>query len=188
MPEPEPDLDLSGWDTAQKLLILIARACGRRFDVDKIAVQGISGIDADLVRGAPGVGLRVKLIAIFLNLDPEPVIGVLPAAVDADGYLGGVHGANNVVVLDDRDGGEMVFVGKGVSDLPVASAVLNDLVGLIEPRQSWTGRYPRAIRVPREPRFARFLTRDDAGQPTIADTPTDGSIPLLDSLVYPRPR
>jgi homoserine O-acetyltransferase len=184
--EPDPDLDLSGWDTAQKLLILIARTCGRRFDSDRIPVHGITEIDGGLVRDAVSRGYRVKLIGVFLNVAPEPVLGVLPVVVDRRGHLGGVHGSNNAVVLVDRDGGEMVTVGQGAGHLPVATAVLGDLVGLFRPRQSWTGRYPRAVRVPREAEFARFLTRDDSGAATIVDGPREGAIPLLDSLIHPR--
>jgi homoserine O-acetyltransferase len=184
--EPDPDLDVSGWDTAQKLLILIARTCGRRFDVAGVPVLGIDDLDPELVRGAVELGKRVKLIGLFLNVSPEPVIGVLPAVVAADGHLGGVRGKDNAVVLADRDGGEMVFIGTGVGHLPVATAVLSDLIGLYDSRQSWTGRYPRAARVPRGPQFARFLVRDDRGAATITDAAREGAIPLLDSLVHPR--
>jgi homoserine dehydrogenase len=186
LPEPYPELDLSGWDTAQKLLILIARTCGRRFTAEQVPVQGITDLDPALVRDAASLGCRIKLVGVFVNIAPEPVIGVLPVAVDVDGHLGGVRGDNNAVILANRDGSEMIFVGKGAGNLPVATSVLTDLIGLFDPRQSWTGRYPRAVRVPRGPEFARYLTRDGAGAAAITDEPGDGAVPLLDSIVRPR--
>lgn len=185
LPEPYPELDLSGWDTAQKLLILIARTCGRRFAAEQVPVQGITDLAPALVQGAPSLGYRVKLVGVFINIAPEPVIGVLPVAVDVDGHLGGVHGDNNAVILANRDGSEMIFVGKGAGHLPVATSVLTDLIGLFDPRQSWTGRYPRALRVPRGPEFARYLARDAGGDVSITDRPGDGAIPLLESVIRP---
>ena len=42
------------------------------------------------------------------------MLGVIPAAVPADGTLGNVRGADTAVVLIDRDGGELVFTGSAV--------------------------------------------------------------------------
>jgi len=184
--EPYPELDLSGWDTAQKLLILIARTCGRRFTAEQIPVRGITDLDPMLVREAVDAGYRIKLVGIFVNVAPEPVIGVMPVAVDLDGHLGGVHGDNNAVILTNRDDSEMIFVGKGAGHLPVATSVLTDLVGLFDARQSWTGRYPRAQRVPGAPEFARYLASEAAGGVTVIDRPREGAVPFLDSVIRPR--
>jgi homoserine O-acetyltransferase len=185
LPEPYPELDLSGWDTAQKLRILIARTCGRRFATGQVPVRGITDLDPDLVRDAVALGYRVKLIGAFLNTEPEPVIGVLPVAVDGDGHLGGVRGDNNAVILANRDGTEMIFVGKGAGNLPVATSVLADLIGLFDPRQSWTGRYPRARRIPKAPEFTRYLARDSDGAPSVTDRRSEGAVPLLESVAPP---
>jgi homoserine dehydrogenase len=183
--EPYPELDLSGWDTAQKLLILIARTCGRRFTSEQVPVQGVTDVDPALVRDAATAGFRIKLIGAFVNVAPEPVIGVQPVAVDEDGHLGGVHGDNNAVILANRDGSEMIFVGKGAGNLPVATAVLTDLVGLFDPRQSWTGRYPRALRVPRPPEFGRWLRRSGDRRVEVVEQPAPGAVPLLESVIRP---
>jgi hypothetical protein len=50
--------------------------------------------------------------------------------------------------------GELVYIGTGGGSLPVATAVLNDLIGLYHPSRSWTGRYPRAPRPLERPRSA----------------------------------
>ena len=63
------------------------------------------------------------MVGIFVADDEAPVLGVLPVAVRAEGHFGGVHGETNVVVTDGREAGEMVYLGKGTGDLPVASAV-----------------------------------------------------------------
>jgi homoserine O-acetyltransferase len=182
--EQDPALDLSGWDTAQKLLILVARTLGLRFGIEQIEVRGIDDLDPALVRGAPALGLRVKLVALFLRgRDHDPVAGVLPLAVPDGGHLGGVRGVYNVVVLTGEETGELVQLGPGSGHLPVATALLNDVIGLFRPSHSWTGRFPPAGYSPEPPRFARHLARLDGGC-RVVDSPTPGSVPLLESMIH----
>ncbi len=179
--EPEPELDYSGWDTAQKLTMLMARAEGRRYLADDLAIVGITDIDPVIVRDAPRLGLRVKLTGLYDRTSEGVVAGVQPLAVPADGHLGGVRGDDNVIVMEGRDTGEMVYLGRGAGSLPVASAALNDLMGLFDPSLSWTGRYPRADVPVQAPRFSHFLSRE-AGVTAITDTPAAGAVPLLEPL------
>ena len=183
--EPDPDLDISGWDTAQKLIMLIARTEGRRYLVEDLSVTGIRELDPVIVRDAVDLGLRVKLLGLFVHEAPEHLSAVLPVAVPAEGHLGGVRGENNVIVLDEGEAGETVHLGKGAGSLPIATAALNDLIGLFNPARSWTGRFPRGERPPRAPRFAHSLTRE-LGATVITDAPGPGAVPLLDSLIQAR--
>jgi len=182
--EPDPELDLSGWDTAQKLLILCTRAQGLRFGVESLSVRGIYDLDPVLVREAPSLGLRIKLVGLFLASPESPVAGVLPLAVPAEGHLGSVRADNNVVLLDGEETGEMVYLGKGSGQLPVATALLNDVIGLYHASHSWTGRFPRAGFAPQAPRFATFLAREDDAT-VLTDTEQKGAVPLLDSIIWP---
>ncbi|MGE5357780.1 MAG: homoserine dehydrogenase, partial [Bacteroidales bacterium] len=180
--EPDPALDISGWDTAQKLTMLVARTEGRRYLASDFAVTGIGDLDPVVVRDAPDLNLRVKLVGLFERRPPCHVAGVLPVAVPAEGHLGGVRGENNVIVIDEGDAGEMVHLGHGAGSLPVATAVLNDIIGLFNPSRSWTGRYPRAACAPEAPRFTNFLARE-RGATVITDTQVPGAVPLLESMV-----
>jgi homoserine O-acetyltransferase len=182
--ETDPELDLSGWDTAQKLLILCARTQSLRFGVEDMSVRGIHDLDPVLVREASSLGLRVKLVGLFLANPESPVAGVLPLAVPADGHLGNVRGENNVVVLTGEETGEMVYLGKGNGKLPVATALLNDVIGLYHPSHSWTGRFPRAGVHLRAPRFATFVVREE-GATVLTDIEQPGAVPLLESLIWP---
>jgi homoserine O-acetyltransferase len=188
--EPDPQLDLSGWDTMQKLMILVARTLGVRYGQEAIPTSSITGLTPALIQGAPALGLRVKQIGLYMEPvnrqgDAPPVLGVLPMAVPLDGYLGGSRDDNNVLVVDGGEEGELAYFARGGGDVPVASAVLGDLVGLFEPARSWTGRYPPATRTPAPPRFARFLQIAD-GEVRVAEENTAGSIPVLSSLLHSR--
>jgi homoserine dehydrogenase len=179
--EQDPLLDVSGWDTAQKLLILIGRTLGLRFGSDQLLVQGITDLDPVLVREAPHLGLRVKLVGLFVrNAGGPPVAGVLPAAVPVGSHLGEVHGVNNVIVLTGEETGELVHLGAGSGHLPVATALLNDLIGLFHPSHSWTGRFPPAGFAPAAPGFGEYLANE--GRVEVVRRRVSGAIPLLESL------
>ncbi len=182
--EPDPELDLSGWDTAQKLLILCSRAQGLRFGVEELSIRGIYDLDPALVGDAPSLGLRIKLVGLFMVSPESPIAGVLPLAVPAEGHLGSVLTENNVVVLAGEETGEMVYLGKGTGRLPVASALLNDVIGLYHSSHSWTGRFPRAAFQLRTPRFAAFLARVN-GTTVLTDVEKEGAVPVLESLIWP---
>lgn len=177
--EPDPELDLTGWDTAQKLTMLIACASGRRYLVEELHVEGLGGLDPRLVRAAPDLGLRVKLVALFTPGAARDIAAVLPAAVPAEGHLGAVHGEDNVVVLDRGDEGEMVQIGRGSGVLPVATAALNDLIGLFHAPRSWTGRARRAPTPPDAPRFTRWLSIENGA----AAIGASGTVPVLGGVL-----
>jgi homoserine dehydrogenase len=180
--ETDPVLDISGWDTAQKLTMLVARTEGKRYLASDFAVTGIGELDPVIVRDAPDLNLRVKLVGLFDRRLPCHVAAVLPVAVPAEGHLGAVRGENNVIVIDEGDAGEMVHLGHGAGSMPVATAVLNDIIGLFNPSRSWTGRYPRAECAPAAPRFANFLARE-RGATVITDAEVEGAVPLLESML-----
>ena len=148
-------------------------------------VRGLGGVDPVLVREAPQLGLRVKLVGLFERGAPAPIAAVLPLAVPAESHLGGVRGDYNVVVIDGGPDAELVHLGRGAGGLPIAMAALNDLIGLFHPARSWTGRYPRTLAPASAPAFAHCLVRQ-GGATLITDAPGDGGVPLLGSLIHRR--
>jgi len=176
--EPDPMLDTSGWDSAQKLTLLLTRLTGERYVGQEPEQLGLEGIDPVLVREAGSLDLRIKFVAMA-NLLEEPVATVRPMAVPRDGHLGLVRGENNVVVIEADPGGEMVYLGSGGGSLPVATAVLNDLVGVFDPGHSWTGRFPAAKTTLGAPRFESWLTVREGGVARVGE-PGTGAVPILE--------
>ena len=177
--EPDPELDVSGWDTAQKLTLLLTRATGRRLVGQEIETVGVDGVDPVLVRKAPERGQRIKLVGLVRRTGAGLAATVRPMAVPADSHLGLIQEGNNVVVIQTAEGGEMVYMGSGGGALPVATAVLNDLIGVCDPSQSWTGRFPAADLAVSPPRFARWLAVRDGVATEVLGAVPDG-VPMLD--------
>ena len=181
--EPDPELDISGWDSAQKLKLLLTRITGKRYVGHDMETLGLDTVDPTLVRLASKEDLRVKLVAFAATTNGTLRATVRPMAVRADGHLGMVKGQNNVVVTHAPDGGEMVYSGTGGGALPVATAVLNDLVGVFDPQHSWTGRFP-AVDVPLTlPEFDRWLV-PEGDWVRVAGSPREGAIPVLPVLRF----
>ncbi len=185
--EPEPDLDLSGWDSAQKLIILLARAVGRRYPVHDVDSRGLTELDPELVRRAAERDLAVKFVALATGDGERVAACVRPFAVPRESHLGLAKHESHVVVLRDREGGEMVYHGTGSGALPVATAVLNDLIGVFTPQRSWTGRFPAAVDRLATPDFDHYLALAD-GNLGFAPGPRPCSVPVLGERLPGPPR
>ena len=179
--ESIPELDTSGWDAAQKLLLLIARAEQRRYGLSDLQVEGIESVDPRLVAAAPASGLRIKLVGLLRREAGGLKACLRPLAVRKGGHLGSVKGDNTVVVLGQHPVGEIVHVGPSSAPFPAARSLLSDLVGLFDLTQSWTGRYPRANAALPAPLFKRWLRLED-DRAEVFHGDDAGGIPLLDSL------
>lgn len=62
--EPDPSLDVDGWDLANKLVILANAVLDRPTTLDHVSVAGIRGVGQDLLRKARAQGGRLSLLAV----------------------------------------------------------------------------------------------------------------------------
>ena len=126
--EAEPSLDIDGWDTAHKAVILAALAYGFTPSMEDVEVHGIRDVSLEDIKEARRLGYAMKLLACIRHLDDGISIRVQPTLVPQDNLLASVHGVFNAVLVDSRDVGETMYYGKGAGTDPTASAVLSDLV------------------------------------------------------------
>ena len=182
--EPDPSLDTSGWDTAQKLTLLLTRATGRRYVGQDVTTVGLDTVPPELVQKAPEAGFRIKMVGAGTRVGKKILAAARPVAVPTESHLGLVRSENNVVVLHSADGGEMVYHGAGGGVLPVATAVLNDVIGVCDPERSWTGRFPAVEEPLLSPVFPHWLALDE-GKIVQAHRRRPGSVPLLEPAAAP---
>ena len=79
--EANPHLDVSGMDTAHKLAILGSLASNTLVSVDKLYVEGITGITSMDIEFAKSLGYSVKLLAICRQTDAGLDLRVHPTLV-----------------------------------------------------------------------------------------------------------
>ncbi|MEE9181082.1 MAG: homoserine dehydrogenase [candidate division NC10 bacterium] len=130
--EADPSLDIDGVDAAHKLQILASIAYGGSVDFNAIHIEGIRGIDPADIQYAKELGYRVKLLAIAKEADGEIEVRVHPTLVPEDHLLASVGGVYNAVYIVGDATGALMFYGRGAGQMPTASAVVSDVVEIVQ--------------------------------------------------------
>ncbi len=129
--EADPGLDIDGFDTAHKAVILASLAYGAPVDLNAVHVEGIRGLDPLDIDYADGFGYRIKLLAV-IRRDGEAVeVRVHPTLVREGSMLASVHGVFNAVMVESDLADRTLYYGRGAGRLPTASTVLGDVADVI---------------------------------------------------------
>ena len=151
--EADPTLDIDGFDTAHKLVLLIRLAWGVDYPYTKMPIEGIRNLRARMRDG--------KLEA-----------GVFPTLVNHTYLLARVGGAYNAVRVEGNAVGSLFLHGLGAGSLPTASAVLGDLISIARQNNKLNSGFvkqvlPQADILPPEEAcstyYMRFMVKDDPG-------------------------
>jgi homoserine dehydrogenase len=126
--EPDPTMDVSGGDAAQKLAILAHLAFGARVHWSEIPCVGIDTLDPADLRYAKELGYRIKLIAVAQLRDSGLELHVTPTLVKVGTPLAEVRGAFNALQVVGDAVGPVFFHGLGAGQMPTASAVVADMI------------------------------------------------------------
>lgn len=129
--EADPTFDVEGVDAAHKLTILASIAYGIDLDFDKLTVEGISDITSQDVAFAEELGYRIKHLGIAQRRESGIEVRVHPTLVPNTALISKVDGVMNAVRVYGNGVGETLFYGAGAGSLPTASAVMADVLGLV---------------------------------------------------------
>lgn len=128
--EKNPELDISGKDSAHKLAILSMLAFGRVVAPEDVYTEGISGISPLDINCVAKWGYSVKLLAIAKNTSSGLQLRVHPTLIPSTHLLANVRGADNAIFIKGDLVGESLLYGKGAGALPTASSVIGDVVDI----------------------------------------------------------
>ena len=137
--EPDPSMDVSGRDAAQKLAILsrIAfHAAGTAQDIYTEGIDRIASIDTEYARE---LGYTIKLLAIAKHAGDRVVARVHPVMLPTEALLSNIHDEFNAIEVVGSAVGTQVFYGRGAGQMPTASAVVADIVELAEHKVAGAG-------------------------------------------------
>ncbi len=127
--EADPTLDISGGDSAHKLVILASLAFGCEIALEDVFVQGLDGIAREDIRYGREMGYCLKLLAIGLkNAQGKISLRVHPSFIATDAWLARVDGSFNAISVFGNAVGETFYYGRGAGMMPTASAVVADLI------------------------------------------------------------
>ena len=133
--EADPTLDIEGFDTAHKLIVLIRLAFGCDYPLSKLPVEGITKVTRQDIEFAREFGYRIKLIAGAREVDGRIEAGVFPTFVKYTYLLARVGGNYNAVRVEGAAVGPVMLHGQGAGATPTGNAVLADIMALIRHRR-----------------------------------------------------
>lgn len=126
--ETDPSLDVEGWDTRNKLLLIANRLFEANHVLDDVAVTGITGITVDHIEAAKSQGKVIKLLGDAKPDDDQVVLRVGPEALSRDHPLAAVDYAEKAISYDTDTMGRITVTGGRSSPLGAAAALLKDLI------------------------------------------------------------
>ncbi len=130
--EANPTADVEGLDAARKIVILAAMAFGKRIDPNTIPCEGITKITVEDMETARELGYAIKLIGHTEKKDGKILCMVSPRLVPFSTPLSGVSDVFNGILLDADMVGQVMVYGPGAGKLPTASAVVADMIDIME--------------------------------------------------------
>ncbi len=128
--EADPTLDVEGWDTAGKLLILTNVLMNREMKMNDISVEGITGITQAHIDEAKKEGRKYKLVGRTTNRDGRLDMTVRPEKIDKSHPLYNIDGRYKAVRYVSDTLGDLTISGGPSGVTPAAASVLRDLVNI----------------------------------------------------------
>jgi len=126
--EADPSLDVDGFDSAHKLVLMLSLTHGIRVPVSNIFVEGIRGINPYDVEMAREFSYKIKLLAVIIGHDGTVEARLHPTMLPRDHPLARVDGVFNGIYLKGDMAGDLLFYGRGAGREPTASAVAGDVI------------------------------------------------------------
>jgi len=128
--EPDPSMDVEGWDTASKLLLISNAVAGTEFTIHDIRVEGITKISAEFLRAAKEEGKVVKLLGTLRKQGSRFEAEVRVSPLEPGHPLFGVSGTDKgITFLTDTMGSITVTGGKS-DPRGAAAALLKDIINI----------------------------------------------------------
>ncbi|MFE7376541.1 homoserine dehydrogenase [Bacillus cereus] len=129
--ETNPTLDISGSDSACKLLLLTNSLMKTENTLTDIHIKGIEHITKQQIRNAKEKNKFVKLIAAAYKDEEGNVnLHVEPCEIDKDHPLAKVNGTEKVITFFTDTMGQVTTIGGASNPRGAAAAALKDVINL----------------------------------------------------------
>ena len=128
--ETDPTLDVEGYDTRNKLVLITNTLMNQTFGLEDVTVKGITGVSLEDIDEASKNGKVLKLVGTASNLNGRISLRVEPKALEMTHPLASVnYSEKGISYLTDTMGQVTVTGGKS-SPVGAAAALLKDLIHL----------------------------------------------------------
>ncbi|MEN1938042.1 homoserine dehydrogenase [Paenibacillus sp. 102] len=171
--EADPTSDVEGLDAARKMTILATLGFSTNVELGDVKVKGITSITEEDIAYSKSLGYTIKLIGLAKRDGEKLEVTVEPTLLPNTHPLAAVQNEYNAVYVYGEAVGETMFYGPGAGSLPTATAVVSDLVAVMQNvRLGVTGnsavspQYEKVLKEPKEifvKKFLRLHVKDEIG-------------------------
>lgn len=129
--EPDPSLDVDGWDSANKLVILANTVLRQPTKLADVAVQGIGDVALDDIRAATAAGGRMSLVAkaVWEGENGRYSLSVAPVALPPDHDLARLYNDSMGIVYDTDVFGRLALLCANPG-IGTGAAMMKDVIGI----------------------------------------------------------
>src|SRR5262249_43535980 len=126
--EPDPTLDVEGYDTANKLALIVNVCMDTELTPEDVERTGITGLSAGEVRDAAAAGRIYRLVGrAARERDGRVTARVAPESLPGDHPLAGVDGAEKGVTYTTDTMHRVTVMGGKSDPRGAAAALLKDV-------------------------------------------------------------
>jgi homoserine dehydrogenase len=184
--EPDPSMDVSGRDAAEKLTILIALFGSRRIHSEALHVTGIEDVDPVDLRAAEQLGGVLAPIA-HASWDGESLEAFVgPAFFPQTHPLARISGRTNGILID-AVGGRQLFAGPGAGPDVTAATILDDVCESAANPASFRSAERLLAATPRRPGASAWFVRIDGDRPVVETCELFAALGVRCTGTAPRP-
>ncbi|MGG7178870.1 homoserine dehydrogenase [Clostridium paraputrificum] len=128
--ETDPTLDVEGYDTAIKMIILANVLMGSNITLDDVELEGITKVSLNDIGNASKEGKKVKLLGQVYRDNGEVKIKVGPSNIDAEHSLYSVDNKNKGVTFESDTLGRITIIGGASGTKNAAASILRDIINI----------------------------------------------------------
>ena len=129
--ESDPLLDVGGYDTMNKLVILLCHAYGITTAPSSLCTIGIQSLTSEDLDFARHRGFSIKLVAKAVRAGNNVHAYVIPCFVEENHQLRHVNDEFNAVLVKGKYTDDHLFTGKGAGGEPTAASVIADIYATV---------------------------------------------------------
>lgn len=128
--ETDPTLDIEGYDTATKLIIICNIIFNKSLSLKDVNLSGISNLTIEEIQQGKTLGYKYKLIGSAKFIDNSLTLSVRLDKVYSNDPLYNVDGKNKGVKFVSDTLGDVTVIGGASGTTPAAAAILRDIINI----------------------------------------------------------
>ncbi|MDR2846697.1 MAG: homoserine dehydrogenase [Candidatus Methanoplasma sp.] len=128
--ETDPTNDIEGYDSACKVVILANSVFGRNVTFSDVEITGISSITSEAIALAAANNMVIRLIGEVSSTKLEVSPRLIPK-----GHPLSITGTLNAAQIVSDLAGPVTISGRGAGRVETASAILSDLISIMDDRK-----------------------------------------------------